>query len=404
MINTLPAIRSLTTFAEIFPQGTVMFPRTTVEKMRWVGFSQYRLDGITGTPVSTLGDMPLICHCNTLIPEIREFFNLAGVRLDGRYLVYESEAEAIALAEECYEHGQRITYYYPPHDEIAGDQNLVVTESMYNWLNDKANIDNLCSMKHLPHHRYFLPDELVGILDFLPGQPIYAKICHPGVSGGGADVYYSPNQSSRGELMDWMLTRPAGWSSIRVEEHISVLESWCLNFSIRPDGVSYLGAAIQLFEKPAMQCGSLIDPLLQPSETTIAIATEVAERAGKMGYIGFAGFDVGEDVNGRACVFDLNFRPAACTSQVLIHASATERIGCSMSLSWRKMFQGSIVPVMKALEKFVCSGQFVPLSLYETTKVPGDLSRIQGMLIAHNRDEIYELESMVNLSCAQFEA
>ncbi len=402
-INSLPEIRPLFTLAELFPQNTVMFPRTTVEKMRWVGFSEFQLDGITAVPISIAGTMPLICHHNAMILEIIDFFRLAGIHLEGECLLYNSADEAIELAKEWSALDKQITYYYPPPEEIFNDNNLVVTEALYNWLNDKANIDIFCGMEYLPRHASFMPDELSNIFDFLPHQPIYAKLCHPGVTGGGIDVYYCPYQSQRDAFIEWVSGRPPGWTSVRIEEGIQVRESWCLNLFISLSEVRYLGAAIQLFNSPASQSGSLIDPAIQPSDATIELAKDIAKRAGLMGYVGIAGFDIGEDINGKPYVFDLNFRPAACTPQVLFHPSATQRIDCNISMSWKKHVQESLIPVMRKLEEFVRKGQLVPLSLFERTSasVP---SRVYGMLIASSREEIYKLESEINQSLAEFES
>ena len=397
------SITPLATLAELFPKNTVMAPRTTTQKMRWVAFDESQLDGITGTPIPILGDMPLICHRNTMTTEIRNFYELSGIHLDGNYQTYDKVDEAIALAKKLSLEGKRITYYYPPPDEISTGNGLLVSEDFYNWLNDKANMDEFSIADYQPQHSFFPADQVEAINDFLPERAIYAKICHPGVTGGGIDVHYCADQPSRGALMEWISGRPSGWSGVRLEESVDVRESWCLNLFIDPESVRYLGAAAQIFKSPGSQSGSRIDPEVQPSEATIRLAMEIGKKAGVLGYVGIAGFDIGEDVSGKPFVFDLNFRPAACTPQVLLHKSATQRVDAAISQSWRKLLSGSIVPALEKLQTFVLDGSFVPLRLYDSTDRPGDSSRIYGMLIGKNQEEINLIESRIDSTLAEFE-
>lgn len=395
-MNRLPTLAPSATFAELFPPRTVFAPRTQLQRMRWLHFEEHQLDHITGNCVSVLGDMPVICHRNTLTQEIRAFYEMAGIRLNGRYLTYASADEAIGLAKECRAQGLRLGYYYPPPDEIAGDDDIVVPQALYDWLNDKASIDSLCETAHLPRHRFFAPAELGQLVDHLPQQAVYVKLCHPGVSGGGADVRFCPDQASRLDALEWIAARPLGWSAVRVEAALDIRVSWCLNFGIGgAEGVRYLGAATQLFSAPAVQSGSLIDPQSLPSTATVRLGMEIGVRAQKLGYHGVAGFDIGETADGKSYVFDLNFRPAACTPQVLMHAAAAGRIGAKISQSWSRVVPGPLMPALRLLETFARNGQFVPLRLYDSTLAAGDVSRINGMLLASSLDEIEDLQRIL---------
>lgn len=361
--------------------------------MRWVNFAPSQLDALTGSPITLIGQMPLICHGGTVTAEIREFFRLAGIPLDGRYLTYTSLEEAIALAQECQRRGQILLYYYPPPDEVTNGDGLIFPPKLYDWLNDKANIDRLCPTCHQPPHQFFQPDDRAALSGYLPDRALYLKLCHPGVSGGGADVFYCPDAASRLQAFDWMAQRPTGWSAIRAEEAVEVRDSWCLNLFIESGGVRYLGAPAQLFGQPGKQAGSRIDPDNQPSGATVALAIEIGHRARRLGFVGVAGFDIGEDGNGRPFVFDLNFRFAACTPQLLMHSAAASRVGGRISQSLKYQFPGPLSPVLRHLEKTALEGRFVPLRLYETSGQEGDCSRINGMLIGATQKEIDELET-----------
>jgi hypothetical protein len=380
------------TLSDLFPSGTVLAPRTVIERMRWVKYQEYQLDVMTGSDIPILGEMPLICHSRVVTGEIREFFSLAGIEMKGKYLLYDSFDEAIHLARKSQQHGQSLLYYYPLPDELANDENLVLSSGLYNWLNDKANIDQLCDPRFLPAHRFFPADEVAGIADYLPDKAVFFKMCHPGVSGGGADVFFCSDDSGRQEAFDWITARPRGWSGVRVEEAVDVRESWCLNLHVGAQEIRYLGAAAQLFSRPACQEGSRIDPRSQPSRETVALAVDIAHRSRRLGFVGVAGFDIGENRAGRPYVFDLNFRFAACTPQVMIHAAAVNRVGGRISQSLKYKVAGPLSPVLRCLEQATTQGKFVPLRCYESSGREEDWGRINGMLIGTCQQEIDELE------------
>jgi len=395
-INELPPLAPSATLWELFPAGTVFAPRSTLQLARWVTTDEFRLDTISGLPIPVMGDMPVICHRNTLTPEIHAFYHAAGIELNGPLIAYTTAAEAIQKARECLARGQRLAYYYPPPPEINGDDDLIVPIGLYNWLNDKANLEGLCDVRHLPRYRLFAPDALTAAADYLPRQAVYLKACHPGASGAGADVRYCPDMSSRQAALEWIGSRLQGLSAVRLEEAADIRSSWCLNLVMGATGVRYLGAATQLFSSPGLQSGSRIDPHDQPTDEIVGIAMEIGERARKLGFVGVAGFDIGATYDGKPYVFDLNFRQTACTTQILLHESATQRIGGRFTQSWGQMIPGPLAPVLQRLEKFARSGRFVPLRLYEASPATGGKSLVNGMIVAGSQAELDELEGTIN--------
>ena len=371
--------------------------RSSTDSMHRVGYTNYQLDQRSGKFISIAGLLPVVCHSNALTAEIFKFFKLAGIHLNGEYLFYKSEDDAKKLIKELILIGKKIIFEWPPSEEIYNNSNPEVKKELYSWLNNKANIDSLCKTQYQPHHELFDPNDLSKMIDFLPEQAIFAKLCHNDVTGGGADVYFCSEAAHRKSLLDWVASRPKGWNYIRVEEALEVKDSWCLCFFISPTKVTYLGAAIQLFESPGKQSGSLIDPEVEPSDRSIAIAKDIAERAASLGFKGIVGFDIGEDVKGQPYVFDLNFRDVRCSSQILFHTSATRRINCNVSKSWVREINKPLALVIEKLEIFVCKGYFVPLYLFESTSVELP-SRIFAMLIGKDRIDLQRLESDINHS------
>lgn len=395
-LNELPPLVPAATLSELFPPGTVFAPRSTLQLTRWVHNDAFRLDTASGLPLPVMGDMPVICHCNTLTPEIHAFYHAAGIELSGPLIAYTTAAEAIQRAQECLVRGQRLAYYYPPPPEISADNDLVVPVGLYNWLNDKANLEELCDGSHLPRYQLFAPDALTAATDYLPLQAVYLKACFPGASGAGEDVRYCPDMSSRRAALSWIGSRLQGLSAVRLEEAADIRSSWCLNLVMGASGVRYLGAATQLFSSPGQQSGSRIDPLDQPTDEIVGIAMAIGERARKLGFVGVAGFDIGSTYDGKPYVFDLNFRQAACTTQILLHESATQRIGSRLTQSWGQMISGPLSPVLQRLEKFARTGHFVPLRLYEASAATEGKSLVNGIVVASSQDELNKLEGDIN--------
>jgi hypothetical protein len=101
---------------------------------------------------------------------------------------------------------------------------------------------------------------------------------------------------------------------------------------------------------------------------------------------------VGETPEGRVVVFDLNFRMAASTPQVLLHAAATRRVGGRVSQSWSRQLCSPLSPVLALLTPRVCAGDFVPLRLSEATPASGGRCVITGLLIAEDVPGVVRLE------------
>ena len=120
----------------------------------------------------------------------------------------------------------------------------------------------------------------------------------------------------------------------------------------------------------------------------MAIALAIAECARSMKYRGMVGFDIGVTSAGQPVVFDLNFRIAASTPQVLLHEAAVRRVNAQISQSWYRMIKGALAPILERILDFSRSGKFVPISLYEATSATGGKSLINGMVVAPTLNEV----------------
>ena len=99
-------------------------------------------------------------------------------------------------------------------------------------------------------------------------------------------------------MLAWFANVSA-YKALILEREIPFTTTWCLNYAVLDRTVRWLGAAEQIFATPGVQCGSRIDPALQPSSYAVDIGREICAAAQARGYRGLAGLDMGVDASGR---------------------------------------------------------------------------------------------------------
>ena len=395
-MTSLQPVTPSANFSELYPTKTVFAPRSTWDVLQMIQNQPFQVDSMTGVTVGVMGDMPLVCHKNTVTPLILDFFREAGLRPAIRTDTYETEEDAVAIARKHSEEGQKLVYVYPPPSALLDDVSFLVPVPLYTYLNDKSNIGRLVEREHQPGHRLLSVDSLDELFDFLPGREIFIKACRSGANGAGKDVYYCPDEACRKDAAQRLGLQKEALTGVRLEEAVGVDASWCLSFAIGKSGIRYLGAATQLFEQPARQTGSRIDPENLPPAFVVDIAAKIARRGSTMGYQGIAGFDIGLSPAGQAFVFDLNFRLCSSTPQVLLHEAATARVGARISQSWSRVFKASLAPALERIRHYSQEGVFVPIRLYERTQASEGQSVITGMILGKTIADIEKIKARMD--------
>jgi len=346
-----------------------------------------------------MGDMPLVCHQATVTPPALEFMHLAGLSPPKNLLPYSTGSEAIALARQRIELGERLVFIYPPLPGVGTADELLVPVTAYGVFNDKRRIPEFVDEKYLPKRQIISRQKFTELKDLLPEQPVFVKAGVEGASGAGQDVRYCPDESAWQEAIQFYHERKDDLSGLVIEEAISVSTCWCLGVTILDDGCHYLGGAIQLFDKPAKQTGNRIDPDFPVPDEAIQIAIVIAEEAMRRGYRGVAGFDIGIDANNKLFVFDLNFRLNSCTSQLMIYDHVTQRTGARVSQSWQIEKTGSISNLLERLAPFAEAGVFIPFRMFDQETYnaccPGieAQSVVTGVIVAESVVEIESLDA-----------
>jgi hypothetical protein len=397
----MPRLTPSATLDELHPPRSVFAPRSAMERVQWVHGDPFRLDTGTGVLIALMGDMPLICHENTATQPILEFFRNAGLEPARSLSTYRDEAESVARARDYLARGWRLAYIYPPPRELSADAALIVPVSLYGQLNDKASLDAYVGSEHLPLHRVFPVGSLDDATEFLRGEAVFVKGCHAGASGAGADIRYCPDAASRADALEWLRSRAAELTGVRVEQALDIPSCWCVNIAVVDAGVRYLGAATQLFSAPGRQTGSRIDPDDLPSEAVVRIAMQIGEVARQQGYRGVAGLDIGTTRSGDPYVFDLNFRLAASTPQVLLHEAAVARVGARISCSFNVLVHGPIEVALARVAPFAREGRFVPTRLYDATPLSDHRSVVTGFVVGRTIEAADRVEQGLRASLGE---
>lgn len=376
------------TFDQLFPADAVYAPRTTIDHVGWVLDDPYRLDTLTGMTLLISGAMPLACHSNMATPEIVAFFERCGAALSPERVCYQTAEQAFAVARGWVEQGRRLVSPYPLPASLCDGRSLLVPAALYNWLNDKSNLDVLVDAALLPPAVMLTPDMLHKLRTVFAGSAVYVKACVAGASGAGIDVRHAADQDAREAALAWLSSHAGTFSGVRVELALDIPVCWCLNLSIRDDGVEYLGSAIQLFASPGQQSGSLIDPQQEPPASAVAEVIRIAQNAQRLGYRGLAGFDLGLTPDAQPFVFDLNFRMVSSTVQLLLHASAVARVGARVSESWHHLTAGPLWQTLAALDSFGSSGAFVPCRVWQATPESHGRNMVTGFLVGDSTESV----------------
>lgn len=389
--------------ASLHPANTVLFARTDQAQLHWVvpEASSEALDKITGVGPGLSGDMPVICHQAVATPAIQDLYLAAGLPFTNHLMTYTSLQQATALAREQHTAGARLVGFYPPPADWGCEDALLVSTADYGWLNNKLNMPSLVDEDYLPARR--LVDEQTNLAQLVStlGLPLFAKAAIIGASGAGQDVAWCDNPQQLQDGCRALAERGHNLAGVFVEQAIEVERCWCLGLAITKQDSIYLGAALQLFDMPAQQIGSLVDAAVAPPATVIELARLIADRARQRGYLGLAGFDIAVDRQGKLYVFDLNFRVNSSTAQLLIHEAVEQAHGQCVSKSWQQHSNMPFAELVKKLQPFLRQGQLIPVRLFDAQVYeqhhPGSkaVSTVTGILLAGSVAELEQLQQRI---------
>jgi hypothetical protein len=392
-------LRPLATFGEIHPPCVAFAAVSRWEEVRLVLHEPWQTEPISGSMMSCLGRMPAICHRNVATETALDFLRLSGIEPPPCLDTYGSVPEAAILARRIADTGLRLATALPHAPEIRAVHAALVAPALLNALNDKSNIVALCPAAVVPPRRIYGRDAVAGLSMEAIRFPVFLKGAVERASGAGMDVRPCATATDFADALSWFRAHPE-FKALIVEAAIPFVTTWCLNYAVLDREVRYLGAAEQIFARPGVQSGSVIDPDNLPPPRAISIGREICSAAQDRAYRGIAGLDMGVTAEGQIYFFDLNFRLASSTCFILLHEGVGDRyrVGVMAGIS----VPGALADLLPRLTDLAVHRLFVPLMLYDGSRHDSGPapSRIVGFVRGEYRRETEALADAVKARLA----
>jgi hypothetical protein len=381
-------------FTALHPLSTGFVPSSSTKETGLIFTDEWKSESISGFALTCLGNMPALCHRNAATEAALNFFRLAGVEPPARLDTYASNEEAVSLARRFVTAGLRLATIYPQIDSIRALNACLVDPALYAWLNDKSNLESLCPAVVVPNRQILSREAALRLQASEQTYPLYAKGAFAGANGSGKSVRRCTNAKEFREMLAWFANVSA-YKALILEREIPFTTTWCLNYAVLDRTVRWLGAAEQIFVTPGFQCGSRIDPDLQPPIHAVDIGREICATAQARGYRGLAGLDMCVDASGRLVFFDLNFRLVLSTCFILLNGGLEDRTGVSLTCSFER--PGRLSNALARLEELARARSFIPLRLYDGSecKVGEAPSVVTGFVRGRDRDAAQNLVTEV---------
>lgn len=369
----------------LYPEEAAFMPRPSVSKIALLGVPASVQDTVTTTMMGALDGLPTVRHRGGATPEILEILFNSGVNVFEDMRLYETPDEAQQHAADLAADGRRLVWPYPPEDGSLLAETGLITPALWHRLNCKENLAEIVPPEGLAKRRIVRLDALGG-LDL--AGPVFLKAGGDAPTGGGYLVRCCETPADLEEAITFY--RSLGTvDRVIVEEALDVLATWCVSLSIEDERVRFIGAAEQLFDAPARQSGSLIDPLNPLPRRGRRLALRVGEAARMLGFRGLGGMDIGVTRDGRAVMFDPNFRIQASSQMVCLYESAARRTGLEVCQSFATKGDLSIEEIWRRLRKPADQGWFIAMRLIDGAILQslGARSQLNGVIMGQSREE-----------------
>ncbi len=370
----------------LYPQNAAFMPRACASQMRFLGVPLSTQDTVTSILMGAFNNRPTIRHQGGATPEILSLIRRSGIVVDEDMRLYETLAEADQHAHDVTNEGYKLVWPYPPEEKrFPADANLV-SVPLWKKLNAKENLQDLVPKRNLAR-RYIYDLKEAAAVRF--DGPVYVKAAGDAPTASGFAVRYCQTEHDLIGSLEFFQSLKSV-DRLIFEEAIDVVGTWCVTIAISDTGTFYAGAAEQTFTSPAKQTGNIIDVERPFPAHGIEAAIATGEAARALGYRGLAGLDVGISHDGRAIVFDPNFRSQASTMQVLLHTTATERVGATINRSFNMKSNSSVKDLTHTLERAIDDGWFVAMRIIDGERMPSINAHatVTGMVLGRSHREV----------------
>lgn len=374
-------LRPLLSPDDIWPADAAYFARTDLASTGLVGLTHLNLDTITAQLLGLLGQRPAVRHLAGATPPILAALRDAGLPLDEDTRTYTTLPEAEAQAETLLAAGFRFISPYPLPEGRWPDAAQVVPPALWQALNAKSRLADLVPPDHLPRRE--VADHAAARLRAFDA-PVWVKSGGTRATGAGFAVRRAVDPAAYLAALDDLVAL-GDPGPVVIEEDIPVVTCWAVQLGITDAGTQWGGASEQLFARPGLQNGTLVDPANPFPDPALAIAIGNTARA--RGFRGLAGLDIGLTPDGRLVVFDPNFRLTSSTMQVMFSDAASTRSGLPVTLSAHVASPLPMDRIIDLIRDPVSDGWFMPTRLVDATLLPAaeGQSIVTGFTLGHSR-------------------
>ncbi len=392
-----PTLQPLATLDQLYPAGTVIAGRTRRDCFAWVPTAEDAADTVTGLLLAVAGNLPMLAHPSATGASAQQLLAAAGLSLAAKAEPYDSEADARRCIDRWVSEGRRIAPIYPlPADWLPAAAQLV-PPALLARLNDKAYLADLVPADWLPCREVLPRAALHRALELLPGEAVVLKVATSLGNGAGGDVFLCHDGVARQAALAALLAETRPFDGLVVERFECFETLWCAGFAVLDDAVRWLGASRHRRTEAGLQAGNVMGcgaPL--PDAARQAIEA-LAAAAGRLGYRGLAGCDVGQTQDGRLLIFDLNFRLNSSSVLLLLQPAAAARSGRPVAIDWHLRAASKPETLAARLLPWIERGQLVVTRVLDHRLLPSrsPLSSASGFLLGADEADCLAVQAAI---------
>jgi hypothetical protein len=372
----------------VFGPGAVLTARLPLSEAGANTADPHLCDAFTGPIMAIAAETPVICSAGVASPCGLDLLAAAGVPMSREIRTYRTVQEFHSLVGGVVASGERLLCQHVHGEDEVPAEACMVAPALLRYLNNKANLPAIVGPEGSPRRTSIDPEDVAGLA---VDASWVLKVCSDDSSGGGYGVYVHQAGSA---IAQPPFVQPG--AELIVEEHLDLVENWCVHFCVEAIGAPrLLGATEQLISATGAYGGSRVGGTVLPPAAA-ALCQAVVERARKLGFIGYCGIDTALTSSGEVKVFDLNFRINASTPPLLV----LNAIAASRGSAWegRGRWQtyrhaGPLPDLVTRLHAVYPQRALVPIASYDpafTANGPGP-SLLSALLIGEDEQDLRRL-------------
>ena len=375
----------------VFGPGAVLTARLPLSDTGANTGDPHLCDAYTGPIMAIADQTPVICSAGVASPCGLDLLAAAGVPVSREIRTYRTAEQFRSLVGDVIGNGERLLCQHVHDEDDVPAEACMVAPDLLRYLNNKANLPVIVGADGAPRRSSISPEDVAALgVD----ESWVLKICSDDSSGGGYGVYVHQAGSA---IAQPIFVQPG--AELIVEEYLDLVENWCVHFCVEAiGGPRLLGATEQLISDTGAYAGSRVGGTVLPPAAA-QLCQAVAERARKLGFIGYCGIDTGLTSAGELRVFDLNFRINASTPPLLV----LNAIAASRGPTWegRARWQtyrhsGSLADLVRRLDAAYPDGALLPIASYDPAFTANGVgpSLLSALLIGDDESVLRRLTAL----------